>query len=128
MDKRYLTVKTLIGMLYALILALLISQVLYAYSTPKVYVTHISKGILAGKLYDCVIPIEALHDGTTVYVVSVRDTVLGKRYRVRGENVIVEAEENGMAAIHFYANDGMMIVLAHDGRMKGNGDVLVYGS
>ena len=128
MDKRYLTLKTLTAVFCVLVIALFLSDLLYAYRTPKVYVIYVSQGMIAGNRYDCVVPKEALHNGNMVYIVSEKETVLGKRYRVYGETVTVEAEDNGMAAIHLGKNDDFMIVLAHDGRLKGNGDVLVYGS
>lgn len=129
MDKKYITVKTVIVMLCAVILALSLALTLYAYRTPKVYVMPIQKGVISGELYDCVVPKEALFNGETLYIVTPKETVLGTRYRCYGDSVGIKAEENGMAAVEMFStNDEMMIVLAHDGRLKGSGDVLVYRS
>lgn len=128
MDKQYLTVKTLLCMLCVLIIVLLTALTVYTYQTPKVYVTYAAKGTISGTLYDCVISKEALYEGDAVYIVSAKDTVLGKQFKARVEYVFIEAEENGMAAVSLDVSSDMMIVLAHDGRLKGNGDVLVYRS
>lgn len=128
MDKRYRTVKTLVVLFCALLFSLFLSLVLYAYRTPRVYATFAAKEILNGKLCDCVIPAAALRDGNTVYVVVARDTAIGKRYRVSRRTVFVEAEENGKVAIDLQTTEKVMVVLAHDGRLKENGEVLAYVS
>lgn len=128
MDKRYRTVKTLVALFCALLLATLLSLVIYAYRTPRVYATFATKELLNGKLCDCVIPAAALHDGNTVYVVVARDTAIGKRYRVSARTVFVEAEENGRVAVDLATTGKVMVVLAHDGRLKENDEVLAYVS
>lgn len=123
MDKRMISM--LCSMFAVCIFALLIAMTIYSYITPKAYVVYSSKGMINGDYYDCVIPREAVSEDNTIFVAAKKNTVLGTRYRVYEENVVIEAEENGMCAVNLY-EAGIMVVLAHDGRLKIGGEVLVY--
>jgi len=120
------TVKTVIAMFAAAVLSFMLAVTIYSYITPKVYVTYASKGTVGGEYYDCVVPSSAVGEDGKIYVVVKKNTVIGTRYRLYTENVTVRAEENGMSAVNLNAQDGVMVVLAHDGRMGENGEVLVY--
>lgn len=119
--------KAVVGMLVILIIAMYASSAIYYSITPKVYAMKQHKGRIAGQVYDSVIPKDAISDDGTVYFVSTRETVVGERYKAYSREVIVLAEENGQVAIYTDSTgEELLIVLAHDGEIKNNGDVIVF--
>lgn len=129
MENNRRTVIIIVAMIEIVCIALLLALTIYTYNTPKVYAAPVQQGLIGGQVFDCVIPKDALFDENIMYILTPKETVLGTRYRVTTEEVDIIAEENGMVAVTLYGSmDEMYFVLAHDGRMKASGEVLVYRS
>lgn len=118
--------RAVIAMLAVSVAAMYASAGIYYSITPKVYAMRVQKGRLNGQVYDCVIPKDAVVDGA-VYFVSTRETVVGERHRAFSREVRVLAEEGGEVAISVdSSNSDLLIVLAHDGEIENNEDVIVF--
>lgn len=119
--------KAIVAMLAVSVAAMYASSAIYYSITPKVYAMKQRKGRIAGQVYDCVIPKDAISEDGTVYFAAARQTVVGERHRAILRDVIVLAEEDGEVAIQMDDMDSeLLIVLAHDGEIENRGDVIVF--
>lgn len=124
-------VKIIIYFSAGLLIVTYASTTINYYTTPKVYTILQQKGRLDNnsKLYDCIIPKNILVDGNKIYLAYSWQSVTGKKYAVISRNVtVLDADDYKYAVQIQDIIDDWLIVVAYDGELTENGDVIILRS
>ena len=121
-------IKTIICFLAGLLIVTYASSTINYYATPKVYAIPQQKGRLDdnAEIYDCIIPKTALIDSNEIYLVYSRQSVTGTKYFITSKEVsILDSDDYKYAVKIQDIMADWLIVIAYDGELTENGDVII---